>query len=121
MLFVAFFAISAPAIAEETLTFQCSWDEKKPIEIKVNASSGIATRNDGGLSYNVIKITMYAVWLEVKEPSNPTGMKIQMIQRGKAVQRDGEPINERAGKWVDVAFSMTGTISPIDGGKCWEK
>lgn len=97
-----------------TLEFSCSWDNNKPIDILVTPSLGIATRSDGGKDYQIIKITKWAVWLEVYEPNNQAGLKIQMIQRAEAT-------NGKGGKWVDVVHSVTGNVSPIVGGTCWEK
>ena len=95
--------------AQGSIVFQCTWDSNKPINISVDPSNKTATRDDGGLNYSVIKLTKYAVWLVVTEPTNQVGMKMQMIQQGEAV-------NNKAGKWVDVVFSMSGSVSPIEGG-----
>ena len=40
--------------------------------------------------------------------------KVQMIQRTKASRKE-------YGKWVDTVHSMSGMVSPIDGGRCWEQ
>lgn len=111
---LAFSSYSLASSEAAEVIFTCTWQNEKPIKITVNPSKGIATRDDGGSKYNVIKITKYAVWLEVSQPKNQAGIAIQMIQRGEAV-------NNKAGKWVDVVMSMNGTVSPIAGGVCWEK
>lgn len=105
---------SPTSYAENSITCQCSWDKAKPINVIVNPAKGTATRDDGGSIYNIIKITKYAVWLEVSKPYNQFGMAIQMIQRS-------EGTNKKAGKWVDVVMNMDGTVLPVDGGVCWEQ
>ena len=76
-------------------------------------SRASASRSDGGSEYKIIKLTKYAVWLEVMEPNNVSALKIQMIQRSKAVAG-------KAGKWIEVVYPFTGNGSPIEGGICWE-
>jgi hypothetical protein len=110
---VCLFILALESEAEE-LVFQCSWDDSKPILITVDTTNKTAKRDDGGSKYNVVKVTPYVVWLSIVDPENQAGLAIQMIQRSAAV--DG-----KAGKWVDVVQSMTGRVSEIDGGKCWER
>jgi hypothetical protein len=113
-----FCSVVVPAHAEVIL-FQCSWNDERPINIRVDTMIGKATRDDGGKSYTVIKATKWAVWLMVDEPENVAGMKFQMIQRAAAVRPDNSS-SSPAGKWIDVVTAMTGSVSPIDGGRCWE-
>lgn len=100
--------------AAESITFSCSWDNNKPIEIFVTPINGEATRSDGGKKYEIIKITKWAIWLEVFEPMNQGSLKIQMIERA-------ESANGKGGKWIDIVHSISGNVSPIVGGVCWEK
>ena len=120
LMVLALAVMSAPARAD-VIRFQCSWDDQRPINIRVDTTTMKGTRDDGGKSYTVIKATKWAVWLMVDEPENVAGMKLQMIQRADAVRPDKAPTSNPAGKWVDIVSSMTGSVSPIDGGKCWEE
>jgi hypothetical protein len=108
----ALFSLSANA--SELITFSCSWDNNSPINIFVTPANGEATRSDGGRNYEIIKITKWALWLEVYEPNNQAGLKIQMIERA-------ESTNGKGGKWIDIVHSISGNVSPIVGGICWEK
>jgi hypothetical protein len=92
-----------------SLKFNCSWDNNAPVEIIVNPSNGSATRSDGGKPYEIIKLTDYVLWLSIVDPVNQMGLSTQMIQR--AASTDG-----KSGKWIDVAHSVTGRVSSIDGG-----
>lgn len=102
------------ASASDSIEFSCSWDNNQPINILVTPINGEAVRNDGGKKYKVIKITKWAVWLEVFEPNKQAGLKIQMIERA-------ESANGKGGKWVDVVHSISGSVSAIVGGICWER
>ena len=100
--------------ANDSINFSCSWDNNQPVDVLVTPASGEATRSDSGKKYKIIKITKWDVWLEVFEPNNEAGLKIQMIERA-------ESTNGKGGKWVDVVHSISGNVSPIIGGICWEK
>jgi hypothetical protein len=109
----------APALAASSapIVFLCSWENRTPIEITVDPQTMTASRNDGGLPYEVLKITAWGVWLEVFEPDNVAGMAVQMIER-----RDYEGADASLpGKWVDVVIAITGAVTPIDGGQCWQR
>jgi hypothetical protein len=96
----------------ETISFLCSWDERKPIGISVDTSSMKATRNDGGYEYNVLKVSTGGVWLLVDNPRSIDSAAIQMIERA----------GQNGGKWVDLTTSATsGFVSAIAGGRCWEQ
>ena len=114
-------ACSGQMARAELIQFQCSWEDAKPINIRVDTSAMKATRDDGGKSYTVIKATSLGVWLLVDEPENVAAAKMQFIQRPAAIKPDNAPADwNKAGKWIDVVSSVSGMISPIDGGKCWE-
>ena len=114
------FVLAAPAQAE-VLQFQCSWNDARPINIRVDTTTKEATRDDGGTTYTVMKVTRFGVWLMIDEPGNVSGLKLQMIQRPEAIKPANAPVDwSKAGKWVDIVTSTTGMVSPIDGGKCWE-
>jgi hypothetical protein len=70
----------------EVIRFQCSWNDERPFNIRVDTATGKATRDDGGKSYTVIKATKWAVWLMIDEPENVAGMRFQMIQRAEAIR-----------------------------------
>jgi hypothetical protein len=112
-LFLYLLLHSSSSAAGDLIRFICIWGEGRPIEILVDARRKTATRSDGGLSYDIIKVTNYAVWLAVAEPKNQMDLKWQMIQRRRAS-------NGKAGLWQDIVQSVKGDISPINGGKCWE-
>lgn len=109
-------AVLTSAANAEVLSFQCSWGQKAPLTIAVDTSSMSASRDDGGSPYSVIKVSKWGVWLLVDQPSNVIGAAVQMIERSSAFDDPGSP-----GKWVDVIISITGSVSPIEGGKCWER
>ncbi|WP_202322423.1 hypothetical protein [Mesorhizobium sp. 113-3-9] len=111
-----FAAVVTPAANAEVLSFQCSWDEKAPMAIAVDTGTMSASRDDGGSPYRVIKVSKWGVWLLVDQPSNVAGAAVQMIERSSAFDDPSGP-----GKWVDVIISITGSVSPIEGGKCWER
>lgn len=108
--------ILAPAANAEVLSFQCSWDQKAPLRIAVDTGAMTASRDDGGTSYRVIKVSKWGVWLLVDQPSNVAGAAVQMIERSSDFDDPSRP-----GKWVDVIIAITGSVSPIDGGVCWER
>lgn len=114
LLLIALIFCSNTVYAKDKIIFDCSWDNNKPIQITVDPSLGIATRGDGGKNYKIIKISKYAVWLEIVEPKNPISLKVQMLQRGSAT-------NKKAGNWVDIVTSTSGITSSINGGLCWER
>jgi len=109
-----------------TIKFLCSWDGKELIAISIDQKAMIATRDDGGRTYTVAKITKFGVWLIVDDPKNLFGMAFQVIQRGEAVtpykQLDAGK-KYIAGNWIDISTSVSGQsfASPIVGGKCWEQ
>ncbi|RWO19070.1 hypothetical protein [Mesorhizobium sp.] len=100
----------------EVLSFQCSWDQRAPLRIEVDTSTMSASRDDGGTPYRVIKVSKWGVWLLVDQPSNVIAAAVQMIERSSGFDDPSGP-----GKWVDVSISITGSVSPIEGGKCWER
>lgn len=113
-------ALGTPARAA-SIEFDCSWDDNKPIRLSIDPEAMRATRNDGGHSYVVIKLTKWGVWLMVDTPENVSGAAIQLIQRREAIIPDDAPPGwNKPGKWVDISIAITGNVSPIDGGKCWE-
>ncbi len=114
LLVIAIFFSSNIVYAKDKIIFDCSWDNNKPIQITVDPSLGIATRNDGGKNYKIIKISKYAVWLEVVEPNNYVNLKVQMLERSAAS-------NKKVGRWVDTIHYLNGTTSSISGGVCWER
>jgi hypothetical protein len=48
--------------------------------------------------------------------TNVAGVVVQMMVRPEAL---GD--RNAAGKWVDVVMAITGSVSPIGGGVCWER
>jgi len=62
------------------------------------------------------------VLLAVDDPENKMGAAIQMIQRRAAVKPYGSGADwNGSGKWLDLVISVNGVVSPIPGGRCWEK
>jgi hypothetical protein len=108
--------VFAPTANASVLSFQCSWDQKAPITISVDTNTMTASRDDGGKPYRVVKVSKWGVWLLVDEPANVAGAAVQMIVRPAALAGP-----DSAGKWIDVVIGITGAVSPIDGGMCWEK
>ena len=110
----SFLMLLIPGVSfADQIEFTCTWNEAKPITISIDTEKRIGSRSDGGSAYEVIKVTDYVVWLSIVDPKNQMGLATQMIQRRKAT-------NGKAGKWLDVVHSVTGAVSPIDGGICWE-
>ncbi|GAB1265135.1 hypothetical protein NBRC116493_13400 [Aurantivibrio infirmus] len=116
LFYVVFSSLVFPSLSygEGLIKFTCSWEEAKPIEIVIDTEKKIGTRSDGGKNYSVIKITDYAIWLKVNEPENIMALATQMIERSK-------PNGNKAGKWVDTVLSVSGAVSPLNGGICWEQ
>ena len=112
---IFFSFVSLSVKASDDLVFLCSWDNRKPINIVANIRDGTATRSDGGKNYTIVKLSERALWLAIDDPENMSALKLQMIQRGDAVE------SGKGGMWVDVVFAISGNISPIDGGTCWEQ
>lgn len=109
--------------SDQRIEFQCVWGDRAPFVITVDPGSMRATRSDGGKDYSVVKLTKWGVWLAVDDPRNVSAVAIHLIQRGEAVASQeaidsGEPFPP--GFWQDTIMSITGTISPIIGGRCWE-
>lgn len=100
----------------EALTFLCSWDGQAPITLMVDTDQMTGRRSDRGRPYTVVKISDWAVWLAVDWPEHQGAAAIQMIQRPAAASD-----KSRGGRWIDVVLSSSGTVSPIDGGVCWEQ
>ncbi|RWK61956.1 hypothetical protein [Mesorhizobium sp.] len=109
-------AVVPSAANAEVLSFQCSWNQKAPLTITVDTSSMSALRDDGGTPYRVVKVSKWGVWLLVNQPNNVVVATVQMIERSSAFDDPGRP-----GKWVDVFIAITGSVSPIEGGVCWER
>jgi hypothetical protein len=110
-------ALVAPSTANaDKLSFLCSWDQETPITIAVDTKDMTASRSDGGHAYHVVKVSKWGVWLSVDDPMNVAGLAVQMIVRTEAL---GD--KKAGGRWVDVVMAITGAVSPIDGGLCWEQ
>ena len=110
---VAFWPVSAKA---GQLVFECSSDQLTPITISVDDTSMRASRNDGGRSYRVIKLSLLAVWLLVDDPHNHGVAAIQMIQRSSIFASP-----QRGGSWSQSIISLTGRHSSTKVGLCWEQ
>ena len=107
--------INSPSFAKK-LSFDCSWDDRKPIKIVVDTESRTAKRSDGGRDYTVLKVSFAAIWLQVLQPNNKWALNTQMIERSSGFD---DP--SKAGRWVDSGFSITGNVDAISGGLCWER
>tara|TARA_R100001369_G_scaffold91690_1_gene133711 strand:- start:383 stop:766 length:384 start_codon:yes stop_codon:yes gene_type:complete len=110
---ISILIFSPTILAEEIMKFSCSWEKAKPINITVDLKNRVGSRDDGGMNYRILKVTPYALWMEVVDPIDEWKFKIQMIE----VPTDGA----KAGRWVDTVHSTTGWVSSIDGGVCWKK
>ena len=119
-----FAAIPLPAWPAGAIDFLCSWDNDAPIVISVDPEKMTATRNDGGSSYTVIKLTKWGVWLQVDQPDNMVAAAVQFIQRGAFITPDSKPKEQPydGGLWTYVILSVSrGGVSAIPGGICWEQ
>jgi hypothetical protein len=114
----AFWPASSKA---EQIVFQCRSDqsgsyEKAPITITVDDTSKTASRNDSGLSYRLIKLSLMAVWMLVDDPGNHGAAAIQMIQRS-SIFADASA----GGRWIEFTINLTGRLSRVRTGLCWEQ
>ena len=114
------------AAENKTIKFLCTWEDAAPLTITVNPNTMKASRDDGGKTYTIAKITEMGVWLIVDDPNNLFSLAMQMIQRGKASTPykkldAGKPYS--AGSWIDVGSTLMGegSVDSISGGKCWEQ
>lgn len=111
---VMLFVFLKPQISTADIFFTCSWNGDEPNLLTVSEKSQTASLGQKKNMYKVLKITEYAVWLMIDEPTTSSGISIHMVQRAFST-------NNKSGKWIDIVSNYKGDVVPIDAGICWEK
>lgn len=106
IVFVAVQIFLVSDIKAETLQFSCVWDGHYKVGISVDTDTMIATRDDAGSNYKVMKITDKAVFLQLEIPDRYL-VALQVIERP-------------SGGWHDIIVYGDGRQSALEGGNCEE-
>ena len=107
--FLGIFPLSLYPVASsaDVLKFLCSWDNTSGVSFTVDTTTLIATRDDGGVDYAVLKITEDAVFISPKTPYS-YHLTVQILERP-------------SGGWHDIFVYNDGKVSAINGGTCIER